>query len=296
MAVGSDAMSRLLCLGLGYSALHLARRLALEGWQVTGTARTPQGAEAIAAEGFTGLLFDGMQPGAGLKQAIESATHILVSVPPGESGDPVLAHHAGAIARAPALDWIGYLSTVGVYGDHRGGWVDETTPTNPVSPRSRNRVAAEAAWLALRESTGKHVQVFRLAGIYGPGRSAIDRLHAGTAHRIVKPGQVFNRIHVADIAEVLCAVIAGRGSHQIYNLADDEPAPPQDVVAYAAHLLHMPPPPEIALENAELSLMAKSFYVENKRVSNARMHRDLGLELKFPSYRQGLRAILAPGR
>jgi nucleoside-diphosphate-sugar epimerase len=287
-------MSKLLCLGLGYSALHLARRLAQNGWQVAGTARTGQGVAAIAAEGFTGLLFDGTQPGDGLREAIASATHILVSVPPGEGGDPVLTHHAGDIAGAPALAWIGYLSTIGVYGDHQGAWIDETTPTTPASQRSRHRVTAEQAWLALGAESGMPVQIFRLAGIYGPGRSAIDRLRAGTAQRIVKPDQVFNRIHVADIAEVLCAAIAGRGSHQIYNVTDDEPAPPQDVIAYAAHLLHMPPPPEIAFEDAELSLMAKSFYVENKRVNNARLHHDLGLDLKFPSYREGLRAILAP--
>jgi nucleoside-diphosphate-sugar epimerase len=290
------AMSRLLCLGLGYSAVHLARRLAGEGWHVTGTARTREGAEAIAALGFSAHLFDGTEPSAGLKAALAEATHVLVSIPPGECGDPVLAHHAADLARAPALRWIGYLSTVGVYGDHKGGWVDETTPTNPVLARSRARVAAEEAWRALGEESGKQVQTFRLAGIYGPGRSAIDRLRQGIAQRIVKPGQVFNRIHVEDIAEVLVAAIGGRGSHQIYNLADDEPAPPQDVVAYAAELLQIPPPPEVAFEHARLSLMAKSFYVENKRVSNARLHRDLGLDLKFPSYRQGLRAILAAER
>jgi nucleoside-diphosphate-sugar epimerase len=289
-------MSRLLCLGLGYSALYLARRLAQQGWHVTGTARTPAGAEAIAAEGFAPLVFEGTRPGAGLAKALGSATHVLSSVPPGEFGDPVLIHHADEIARAPALRWIGYLSTVGVYGDHKGGWVDETTPPKPVSERSRRRADAEAAWLALGASAGKDVQIFRLAGIYGPKRSAIDRLREGTAQRIVKPGQVFNRIHVEDIAEVLIAAIEGRGTHQIYNVADDEPAPPQDVIAYAAQLLHMPPPPEIAFKDADLPLMAKSFYVENKRVSNARLHHDLGLELKFPSYRQGLRAILAAGR
>jgi len=289
-------MSRLLCLGLGYSARVLAHRLARQRWQITGTARTRAGAEAIAAEGFTALVFDGAEPGAGLSQALKQATHILVSVPPGASGDPVLARHADDIAQAPAVRWIGYLSTVGVYGDRQGAWVDETTPPNPISERSQRRAAAEAAWLALGAAASKSVQIFRLAGIYGPGRSAIDRLRAGTAQRIVKPGQVFNRIHVEDIAGVLIATIGERGTHQIYNVADDEPAPPQDVVAYAAELLHMPPPPEIAFEDADLSLMAKSFYVENKRVSNARLHRDLGLELKFPSYRQGLRDILAHKR
>ncbi len=289
-------MSRLLCLGLGYSALYLARRLRREGWHVTGTARTREAADAIAAEGFAALVFDGIEPCVGLPAALRDATHVLVSVPPGEAGDPVLAHHADDIADAPAVAWIGYLSTIGVYGDHKGGWVDETTPPHPVSARSRQRLAAEEAWRALGAGADKRVQVFRLSGIYGPGRSAIDRLRAGTAQRIVKPGQVFNRIHVADIAAVLASAIAGRGRHDLYNLADDEPAPPQDVVAYAAQLLHMPPPPEIAFEDADLSLMAKSFYVENKRVSNARLHRDLGLDLKFPSYRQGLRAILAAER
>jgi nucleoside-diphosphate-sugar epimerase len=286
-------MSRLLCLGLGYSALHLARRLAQEDWHIAGTARTPAGVEGIAAEGFAAFAFDGTQRSSSVSGALHTATHVLISVPPGEEGDPVLVHHAADIACALDLQWIGYLSTVGVYGDHKGGWVDETTPTDPVSGRSRRRVEAEEAWLALGAESGKSVQIFRIAGIYGPGRSAIDRLRAGTAQRIVKAGQVFNRIHVDDIAGVLAAAIHGRGTHTIYNLADDEPAPPQDVIAYAAGLLHMPPPPEIAFEKAELSLMAKSFYVENKRVSNARLHRDLGLDLKFPNYRQGLRGILA---
>ncbi len=206
-------MSRLVCPGLGYSARHLARRLATEGWHITGTARTPEGAAAIAAEGFTALQFDGTRPCAGLAEALNTATHVLVSVPPGAAGDPVLAHHGDDIARAPALTWIGYLSTVGVYGDHKGGWVDETTPTNPVSDRSRRRAEAEQAWLALAAEGDKRVQVFRLAGIYGPGRSAIDKLRAGTAQRVIKAGQVFNRIHVDDIAEVLIAAINGRGTH-----------------------------------------------------------------------------------
>jgi nucleoside-diphosphate-sugar epimerase len=288
-------MSHLFCFGLGYSALCLGSRLAADGWRVSGTARTQAGAEAIAAQGLAALVFDGSAPGAGVSDALREATHVLVCAPPGEDGDPVLNRHAADIVQAPSLQWIGYLSTVGVYGDHRGDWVDETMPPNPVSERSRTRVGAEEAWLAFGADANRRVQIFRLAGIYGPGRSAIDRLRAGTVQRIIKPRQVFNRIHVEDIAAILHACLSGRGTHQVYNVADDEPAPPQDVIAYAAELLQMPPPPEIAFEEAQLSVMAKSFYVENKRISNARVRRDLGIDLKYPNYRLGLQAILRRG-
>ena len=286
-------MSHLFCFGLGYSAQCLGRRLAAQGWRVSGTARSAEGAKAIAAAGFTTFVFDGAKPGADLRDALHAATHVLVSVPPDADGDPVLRHHGRDLEAASSVTWIGYLSTIGVYGDHQGAWIDETTPPNPSSQRSRWRLDAEVAWLALGARKGKRTQIFRLPGIYGPGRSAIDRLREGTAQCIVKPGQVFNRIHVEDIAEALCAGIAGRGAHDIYNVTDDEPAPPQDVVAFAARLLHMPPPPAIAFEAAKLSPMAASFYAENKRVGNARLRRELGVELKFPSYREGLQAILA---
>jgi nucleoside-diphosphate-sugar epimerase len=288
-------MSHLFCFGLGYSARLLAGRLAAEGWRVSGTARTPDGAKAIAAQGFTAFVFDGSGASAELSDALRAATHVLISAPPGAGGDPVLNQHAADIVQAPSLQWIGYLSTVGVYGDHQGDWVDETSPPNPLSERSRRRVEAEQAWLAFGADAGPRVQIFRLAGIYGPGRSAIDRLRAGTAQRIIKPRQVFNRIHVEDIAEIVHASLGGRGRHLVYNVADDEPAPPQDVITYAAELLQMPPPPEIAFEDAQLSVMAKSFYVENKRISNARVRRDLGIDLKYPNYRLGLQAILRRG-
>jgi nucleoside-diphosphate-sugar epimerase len=285
-------MMRLFCFGLGYSALHLARRLRKDGWHIAGTARTAEGAAAFAREGVAPLVFDGTRPGAGVREALQEATHVLVSVPPDAAGDPVLEHHAADIAAATSVGWIGYLSTVGVYGDRGGAWVDEDSSTNPTSERSRRRVAAEEAWRAFGNREHKRVQIFRLAGIYGPGRSAIDRLRAGTAQRIVKPGQVFNRVHVDDIARVLHAAMTRTGSFAVYNVADDEPAPPQDVIAYAARLLQLPFPPEIAIEEAELSPMAMSFYVENKRISNARLRADLGVELEFPSFREGLRAIL----
>ncbi len=288
-------MSDLFCFGLGYSASRIARRLAAEGWKVTGTARTPPGAAAIAVEGYDAMVFDGLAPSAAMSEALARATHVLVSVPPGDD-DPVLRHHGIDLRSAPSLRWIGYLSTVGVYGDRDGGWVDETGPTDATSLRGRQRIAAEAAWLALGASRQVPTHVFRLSGIYGPGRSAIDRLRDGTAHRIVKPGQVFNRIHVDDIAQAVCAAMAGPALSEIYNLTDDEPAPPEDVVAYAADLLGVPPPPAVAFADADLSPMARSFYADNKRVSNARLHQELGVTLKFPTYREGLHAILAQTR
>jgi nucleoside-diphosphate-sugar epimerase len=289
-------MTRLFCFGLGYSARALARRLKGEGWHVSGTARTRAGVDALAAEGFDAFIFDGSVPGAGVAEAAAEATHILVSAPPDAAGDPVLRHHLKDLASAPALAWVGYLSTIGVYGDRQGAWVDETTPLDPRSERSRRRVEAEEGWLDFGKRSGARCAIFRLAGIYGPGRSAFQRLREGTAQRIVKAGQVFNRIHVEDIAAALSASIGGAGTFPVYNVADDEPAPPQDVIAFAADLLQIPPPPAIALEDARLSQMAASFYGENKRVSNARLRNDLAVALKFPSYREGLRAILVADR
>jgi nucleoside-diphosphate-sugar epimerase len=285
-------MSKLFCFGLGYSALRVAQRLAGEGWEIAGTARTREGADAIAAAGYDAFVFDGSAPAAGIAEALADTTHILVSAPPDADGDPVLRQHRGDIERASGLSWIGYLSTVGVYGDSGGAWIDETAKTDATSTRGRRRIAAEQDWLTLAGARDVRVQIFRLAGIYGPGRSAIDRLRDGTAHRIVKPGQVFNRIHVDDIAATVCAGIAGRGATSAYNVADDEPTPPQDVIVFAAALLHMPPPPEVPFTDAQLSPMAASFYADNKRISNARLRQELGVTLKFPTYREGLRAIL----
>ena len=223
---------------------------------------------------------------------LASSDAVLVSIPPGAAGDPVLAAFGETIAAAPHLRWIGYLSTIGVYGDHAGGWVDEATPPRPVSARSRERVAAEEAWASLGRASGKAVQVFRLAGIYGPGRSALDKLADGTAKRLVKPGQVFNRIHVDDIAAVLAASLDRPRAGAIYNVTDDEPAAAQDVVAHAAELAGVPPPPEIPFEEAELTPMARSFYGENKRVRNALIRDELGVRLAYPTYREGLAAII----
>jgi nucleoside-diphosphate-sugar epimerase len=285
-------MKRLFCFGLGYSAARIARLLAAEGWSIAGTARAPEGAATIAAQGYEAFVFDGSAPNAEVAAALATATHVLVSVPPGDD-DPVLRHHAHDLRNAASLSWIGYLSTIGVYGDSQGAWIDETTPTDATSARGRQRIVAEAAWLDLGASLGVPTHVFRLAGIYGPGRSAIDRLRDGTAHRIVKPGQVFNRIHVDDIAQTVRATIDSTATSRIYNVTDDEPAPPQDVVVYAAELIGVTPPPEIPFEQAVLSPMARSFYADNKRVSNARLRQELGITLKFPTYREGLSAVLA---
>lgn len=288
-------MSTLFCFGLGFSARALGRRLLDQGWTVAGTTRGAEAAEALGVQGFEAVPFTGEAPGPEVAARLGEATHALISVPPGEDGDPVLRHHGRDLAAAPDLAWIGYLSTIGVYGDRGGGWVDERAEPAPRSARSRRRVAAERSWTEFGEHTGKAVQIFRLAGIYGPGRSAIDNLRRGTARRIARPGQVFNRIHVEDIAAVLEASMARPNPGAVYNVTDDQPAPPQDVVAYAAALLGVDAPPELSLEQAELSPMGRSFYEENKRVANARIARELGVRLAYPTYREGLQAVLAAG-
>jgi nucleoside-diphosphate-sugar epimerase len=289
-------MTKLFCFGLGYSAEALARRVQPLGWHIAGTARTREGAERIAALGYDAYVFDGESPAPEAAQAIAGATHILVSAGPDEHGDPTLRWHAADIAAAAGLRWIGYLSTIGVYGNTDGQWVDETTPPRPGSERAKRRLAAENDWLAFAAKHGERVQIFRLGGIYGPGRSAVDDLRDGTARRIVKPGQVFNRIHVEDIANVLLAAATGRGSQAVYNVTDDEPSPSPDMVAYAADLMNLAPPPEIPFEAANLSPMGRSFYGENRRIRNRRLYEDLGVTLAYPTYREGVAAILAAAR
>ena len=284
-------MKSLFCFGLGYSAAALAAQLSARGWAIAATSTSATGAARIAFLGYEPFIFDGTTPRTGIRDALATATHAIVSAPPDAGGDPILRCHARDIADSPALQFIAYLSTIGVYGDWQGQWVDEETAIKPQSERSQRRASAEQAWLDLGRTTGKTVIVFRLAGIYGPGRSAIDTVRDGSARRIVKPGQVFNRIHRDDIAGVVAAAIDGRPRHTIYNVTDDEPAPPQDVIAYAAGLLGRPVPPEIPFEQASLSPMGASFYAENKRASNARAKGDLGWRLTYPTYREGLAAI-----
>jgi nucleoside-diphosphate-sugar epimerase len=284
------AASRLFCFGLGYSARALARVLAAEGWTVAGTCRNAERQSALLAEGFATELFD--RERALPPAALRRATHILVSVPPDPAGDPVLDLCAEEIAALPNLVWLGYLSTTGVYGDRGGGWVDETSALLPTGERGRRRVLAEQGWLDLWRQRGMPVHIFRLAAIYGLGRSPFAALRAGTAKRIDRPGQVFSRIHVEDLAQVLRASIARPRPGAVYNVCDDAPAPPEAVVAYAARLLGLPPPPLVPFEAANLSSMAKSFYDDNKRVANRLIKTELGVRLRYPDYRSGLAAIL----
>lgn len=277
----------LLSFGHGYSARALARRLLPQGWTVLGTTRNPDKARALKAEGITPILW----PDGDLRGALSKASHVLCSAGPEADGDPVLALLRDQIARAaPRLEWVGYLSTTGVYGDHEGGWVDEDTPLTPSTRRGRMRVEAEQAWQSM---PGLPLHIFRLAGIYGPGRGPFEKVRNGTARRIIKPGQVFSRIHVDDIAQVLEASIHRPRPGAIYNLCDDDPAPPQDVIGHAAELLGLPLPPEVPFDQADLAPMARSFYAESKRVRNDLIKTELGVKLLHPDYRHGLRALLA---
>lgn len=288
-------MSRALFIfGLGYSASMLAHRLMAQGWTVAGTVRSPGKAQALTDAGIAALVHDKGKSEA-IADRLKRASHILSSVPPDEEGDPVLRAFAPLIAgQADRLSWLGYLSTVGVYGDRQGGMVDEGSDLRPANERSRRRVEAERQWTALARRMGAALAIFRIAGIYGPGRNPLEAMLAGTARRIVKPGQVFNRIHVADIATAIAASMARPPDGvRAYNLADDMPSPADEVVAHAAGLLGLEPPPEIPLAQAGLSPMGLSFYGESKRVLNRRIKQELGVVLAYPSYREGLAALHA---
>ena len=278
----------LFCFGLGYSALAFARDLMKDGWRLSGTTRNEDKRAALEADGIAVHLFSRDQPLAEPEAALDGVTHLITSIPPDAEGDPVLGCHEKDLRASTGLAWAGYLGTTGVYGDRQGAWVDETDPPSPSQARTRRRVAAEGHWLA----SGLPVHIFRLAGIYGPGRNALETVKSGRARRVVKPGQMFGRIHVDDIAQVLKASMARPNPGAIYNVADDEPAPPQDVIAYAAKLLDVEPPPEVPFDQAKLSDAARSFYADNRRVANGRIRNELGVELKHPNYREGLRSIL----
>ena len=275
------AVKTLLSLGHGYSAQALAALLVPMGWRVMGTTRSAVRADVLRAAGVEPLIWPG-----DVTQALGDATHVLASAAPDAAGDPFLAavDMAGA-----AAEWVGYLSTTGVYGDHQGGWVDEATPLTPSAVRGEYRVLAEAQWRA----TGLPVHIFRLAGIYGPGRGPFEKVRDGTARQIIKPGQVFSRIHVDDIAQVLLASINRPNPGAAYNVCDDDPAPPEDVLSYAAHLLGLPDPPAVDYATADLTPMARSFYAESKRVRNDKIKTELGVQLAYPDYRHGLKALLA---
>jgi len=277
--------------GAGYSGKAFARANK-DAVAILGTTRSEEKFASLRQAGIAPLQFDGTLTDE-IGAALEKTTHLVISVAPEEAGDPVLNAARAAIAGMPALEWIAYLSTVGVYGDYGGAWVNEKTTCRPVSKRSVMRVEAEQAWLKLGEEIGRPVAILRLSGIYGPGRNALVNLESGTARRLVKPGQVFNRIHCDDIAGALWQLIAGN-TGGIFNVTDDEPAPPQDVVAYAASLMGVEPPPEIPFETAQLSPMARSFYGENKRVANAAI-KAAGYSLRFPDYRAAFDHMWASG-
>lgn len=276
----------LLSLGHGYSARALAARLLPQGWRIIGTTRSREKLDEIAATGVEPMVW----PGSDLSPLLQEVPNLLVSAGPGPEGDPVLLDLQDEItAAAPHLRWVGYLSTTGVYGDHGGDWVDETTPLTPSTRRGAARVQAEAAWSAI---PGLPLHIFRLAGIYGPGRGPFAKVRKGTARRIIKPGQVFSRIHVEDIAQALDLSLAKPQPGAIYNLCDDDPAPPQDVIGHAAALLGLPLPPAVDFDKAEMTPMARSFYAESKKVRNDHAKAALGWQPIYPDYRSGLAALL----
>jgi nucleoside-diphosphate-sugar epimerase len=290
-------MSTLICFGLGYSAEHFVGRFGDGFERIVGTVRSGERAAVLNARlagRLKALIFDGGVASPDLRHAIGEADAMLVSIPPDQSGDPVLRACGDAFASARRLRSIVYLSTVGVYGDRGGDWVDEATPPQPGSARSRERLAAEQAWQQLGARRGIAVAVLRLAGIYGPGQNALTQIPRGNARRIVKPGQVFNRIHVDDIAQAIDAAVARQAS-DIFNVADDKPTPPGDPLVFAAQLLGVAPPPEIRFEEAAptMSPMALSFWQECRRVKNDKLKRTLGVSLLYPTYREGLRALFA---
>jgi nucleoside-diphosphate-sugar epimerase len=283
---------RLFIFGLGYCGLEIAKLAMARGWRVAGTVTRAEKAAELRAAGLDAHQFDGTMPLPAPVLALES--HVLCTIAPGAAGDPALRTCRELLRQAR---WLGYLSTTGVYGDRAGGWVDETTEPRPMQPRSIQRLATERAWQELGRQSGAAVDIFRLPGIYGPGRSAIDQVRAGTARRIDKPGQVFSRIHVEDIAAAVLAAI-GRSPERappgaIYNVADDLPAPSSELIEYACGLLGLPVPPALPwqLSAPAMSAMARSFYSENRRVRNERIKRELGIVLRYPTYREGLRAI-----
>jgi nucleoside-diphosphate-sugar epimerase len=283
---------KLFCFGIGYSALHFLQ--SREGIEASGTVRDPIKAQDLTRDGVAAFVYDGARADKAMLPHLSLAEALLVSIAPG-ADDPVLARFAQAIGAMKRLRSVVYLSTIGVYGDHGGAWVEETSRTTPRSERGRARLVAESQWRALGASMQIPVHILRLAGIYGPGRNLLLKLREGQARRIVKPGQTFNRAHVEDIAQAIALTLAAPGEGGVWNVADEEPAPPQDVIAYAAGLLGIEPPPEEPFATADMTPMARSFYADNKRVSSAKLKRELGFKPKYPSYREGLDALAAAG-
>lgn len=291
----STVRKRLFCFGYGYTADYLGHELQThdEGWTIGGTTRDPERRNELLARRIRARIFDYEHPIDDPKTLFGRFSHLLISTPPDDQGDPVFNMHAEELINMPNIEWVGYLSSTGVYGNRNGGTVDETSEVIPASRRGSRRALAEQQWYSLYEKHGLPVHIFRLSGIYGPGRSALDSVRAGTARRIDKPGHVFNRIHVEDIIQTLLASFQNLNPGQIYNLADDVPVPSHEVIAEACALLNIPTPPLQKYEEADLSPIAQSFYKDNKHVLNDKIKRDLGVDLKYSNYRDGLRGCLA---
>lgn len=285
-----SADKRLFCFGYGYTCEYLAQALAAQGgWSIAGTTRDREKKEDLRSRNIESFLFDYEHPLGDPLYILQDTTHLLISTPPDADGDIAYRLHAEDIIRIPTLEWVGYLSTTGVYGDRGGEWVDETSDVNPTTIRGSRRAKAEEQWMTLFESYNLPLHIFRLAGIYGPGRSALDSVRAGIGRRIDKPGQAFSRTHVEDIVQVLMASMANPAPGRAYNVCDDEPAPSHEVIAEACALLGQEPPPLVPFEEANLAPIAMSFYTDNKRVRNDRIKQELGVQLRYPDYRKGLR-------
>ncbi len=284
-------MNHLFCFGLGYTGQALAEALNAMGWRISGTTRDEQTRKCLEKRGFEVFLFNSTTPLPA--DALDGVSHVLLSIPPGGNGDPVFLDYGAVMAeKARNFNWVGYLSTTGVYGDRKGGWVDEKSALTPSTTRGEKRLKAETDWLSLFERNQLPVHIFRLAGIYGPGSNQLEKVAAGTARRRIKPGQVFSRIHVDDIVGMLIASMQQPNPGRAYNLCDDEAVPPQDVVTFAANLLNMNPPEETPFNPDNMTPMGLSFFAESKRVSNQRIKEELGYVLKYPTYREGLTALL----
>ncbi len=281
-------LRRAFIFGMGFTGSRFAAALAAKGFSVSGTSRS-----GASVDGVDCYAYGPEAPLPAILPPLDEATHVLLSIPPSGEGDPVLQDFGARLAANTLLQWVGYLGTTGVYGDRDGGQVDETSALEPTGERGARRVAAEAGWLDLWSGNGLPVHIFRLAGIYGPGRNALEQAKAGTARRLIKPGHKFSRIHVDDIVSGLLASMERPNPGAAYNVCDDMPSESAEVALYAAELLGLEPPPAIAFEDADLSPMALSFYRDNKTVSNARIKQELGVKLRYPTYREGLQALLA---
>lgn len=284
---------RLFCFGYGYSCDDLGQSLMRDGWAVAGTTRDHDKWRFLKSQGVKSYLFDYEQPLEDPIHFLRGTTHLLISTPPSDDGDPTFLVHANDILQIPSIEWVGYLSSTSVYGDREGAWVDENSEIRPSSKRGSRRAKAEEQWLSLYRKNGLPVHVFRLAGIYGPGRCALDSVRAGIARRIDKPGHAFSRIHVDDIVQVLRASMANPHPGAAYNLADDLAAPSHEVIRAACDMMGIAPPPLIPYDEADMAPIARSFYADNKRIKNDRIKTDLGVALKYPTYVEGLQGCLA---